>query len=303
MIEKKTLTRQGRKKTKTIAKYSFELLTAPHDTNPMFPPTNDNLFDEMVYKTLIGSVARIYQPGCKLDTALILHGKQGVYKSTFFKTLYGVDFFSDSISGTEKDDLLILHQQWCCELAEITTKKKAGELKAFLSRSEDSFREPYGRTIKTYKRKNIIVGTVNEPEFLVDPTANRRFWVIPICGKIDLSLVSRLRDSIWFQAKQAYQAGEPWYLSDKRQEESEKLNQTYIYTDSWDNEALDNYLTGFEEIGITIREILTNHFDFLTEQVGKSQEMRLSKILSQKGWRKTQKWHNGKNRKCWIKDN
>ncbi|MGY6530920.1 MAG: VapE domain-containing protein [Cyanobacterium sp.] len=272
----------------------------------LFFGTNNSLFDEMIYRTLIGSVARLYEPGCKMDTALILHGKQGAYKSTFFKVLYGADFFSDSVAGTDKDDLLVLHQRWCCELAEIekiTTKKKAGELKAFLSRAEDSFREPYGRIIKTYKRKNVIVGTVNETEFLVDPTGNRRFWVVPAFQKIDLKLVAELRDSIWYHAKNAYFAGERWYLSDERQEESEKLNQTYIYHDSWDNEALDNYLTGFEEIGITVREILTNHFDFLIEQVGKPQEMRITKILSQKGWRKVQKRHDGKNRKCWIKDN
>jgi hypothetical protein len=122
--------------------------------------TTDPIYDEMLYRHLIGSVARVYKQGCKLDTALILQGKQGIGKSTFFKLLYGEEFFTDSVNGTDKDNLLILHQHWCAELAEfeaITGKKASGELKAFLSKSVDTYREPYARSSRTIKRQCVIV--------------------------------------------------------------------------------------------------------------------------------------------------
>ncbi|AFZ52739.1 virulence-associated E family protein [Cyanobacterium aponinum] len=265
--------------------------------------TTDKLHDEMLFRHLIGSVARVYKSGCKLDTALILQGSQGIGKSSFFKVLYGDNFFTDSVTGTDKDNLLILHQHWCAELAEfetITSKKASGELKAFLSKSVDTFREPYARSSRTIKRQSIIVGSVNECEFLVDATGNRRFWVIPVKTQIDLEKVSKFRDVIWSQAKKAFFEGEFWHLSYESQKYSEELNKQYLHTDSWDSVDLDNYLSGFEDLGITIREILINHLGFEESQIKRSDEMRMSKILTSKSWFKKQKYIDGKKYNKWF---
>lgn len=265
--------------------------------------TTNKLYDEMVYRHLIGSVARVFIHGCKLDTALILQGKQGIGKSTFFKDLYGSEFFTDSVAGTDRDNLLILHQNWCSELAEfetITGKKASGELKAFLSKSVDTFREPYGRSTRTIKRQCVIVGSVNESEFLVDTTGNRRFWVIPIDQPINLEAVKKYRDVIWYQAKKAFLENENWYLNYKYQKESEDLNKQYLHTDSWDSQQLNNFLTGFEELGIAVRDILIKHLGFSESQIKRNDEQRIAKILTSKGYIKKQKKINGQNIKLWF---
>jgi predicted P-loop ATPase len=46
-------------------------------------------------KWLISGVARVYKPGCKVDTCPIFEGGQGAFKSTGLRTLAGDDFFSD----------------------------------------------------------------------------------------------------------------------------------------------------------------------------------------------------------------
>lgn len=74
--------------------------------------TSNPLFDIFLKKTLIAAVARAFNPGCKVDTTLVLQGDQGIGKSSFFQILGG-EFFDDSMGdGRDKDDLLKLHKCW-----------------------------------------------------------------------------------------------------------------------------------------------------------------------------------------------
>ena len=145
--------------------------------------TSNPLYDTFLKKTLIAAVARVYEPGCKHDTTLVLQGEQGAGKSSFFDVLGG-EWFDDSMGdGRAKDDLIVLHKSWLQEWGEIErvfSKRQAGELKAFLARRTDTFRPPYGRTALEFPRHSIIVGSVNDCQFLVDSTGNRRYWVVPI---------------------------------------------------------------------------------------------------------------------------
>ena len=269
----------------------------------LFLGTTDKIYDEMVYRHLIGSVARVYKAGCKFDTALILQGSQGIRKSTFFKVLYGDEFFTDSVTGTDRDNLLIAHQNWCCELAEfetITNKKASGELKAFLSKSVDTFREPYARSSRMVKRQCVMVGSVNESEFLVDTTGNRRFWIIPVNTQIDTDKVIKYRDAIWYQAKKAFLDNEFWYLDEKYQKESEALNKEYLYQSTWDCQELDNYLQGFEEIGVSGKDILINVLKFDLKDIKNIDEKRISQIMRKKGWINKPKKQNGKTHRAWF---
>src|SRR6476661_4140043 len=80
---------------------------------------SEAIYQTFVRKSLIGAVARALSPGCKLDTALILQGKQGYKKSTFFKILAG-DYFDDSLGAvSDKDERLKLHRAWFVEWSEL----------------------------------------------------------------------------------------------------------------------------------------------------------------------------------------
>lgn len=48
--------------------------------------TEDSLYDQFLYRMLIGAVARVFQPGCKFDNCLVLQGQQGIGKSSFFQS-------------------------------------------------------------------------------------------------------------------------------------------------------------------------------------------------------------------------
>jgi predicted P-loop ATPase len=123
--------------------------------------------------------------------------------------------------ASDKDELMKLHQHWAVEWAEFETqlsRKGYSRLKQFMTTKVDTYRPPYGRTPKAFPRRSILVGSTNELEFLSDPSGDRRYWVIPLAGNINLNLAEQLRDQIWAAAVAAYRAGEQWWLtSDEKQ--------------------------------------------------------------------------------------
>jgi predicted P-loop ATPase len=165
-------------------------------------------------RQLIGLVARAMDPGCGLQTALVLHSdRQGVGKSSFWRILGG-DWFSDSLGDLRniKDDLLQLHAAWIHEWGEIDMvmgKQESESLKRFLSACRDDVRKPYGRGVETLLRSCGVVGTTNRRDFIKDPTGNRRFPIISI-NSVDLGWVAANRNAIWGSALAAYHQGTRW---------------------------------------------------------------------------------------------
>ena len=197
---------------------------------------NDPLADSMLAATLIGAVKRAFEPGCKFDTCTVLKGDQGIRKSTFWQALAGPHWFCDTPQEKNKDFYLVLNTCWFYELAELenkTRKVEAGEIKALLSSSIDTFRLPYGKVTGQHPRQGIIVASVNTEDFLKDPTGARRFWIIELpqtfrLGEyINTDQVVTDRDRIWKAAVVAYREGRKPILSLKEQNESETRNLNY----------------------------------------------------------------------------
>jgi len=279
-------------------------ITTPTDISNLatrFFGTSNPLYDKFVEKMLIGAVARIYDPGCKLDTALVLQGEQGIGKSSFFDVLGG-DYFDDSMgNGSDKDDLLTLHRSWIQEWGELDRifgKKAVGEVKQFLSKRRDNFREPYARKTETFNRHSIIVGSVNDAQFLNDNTGSRRFWVIPIeVDEIDIEQLKRDRDSIWAAAVNAYKQGQRWWLSKQEQLESAANNDQFQIRDEWET-IIQDYLENRERT--TVSELLSEALDFNPKDMGKADQARVSNALKSLGWIKGgRQTYQGKRQPVW----
>jgi predicted P-loop ATPase len=210
--------------------------------------TTDPLHNTYLKKCLIASVARARHSGCKHDTATILVGNQGAFKSTFWKVLYSEDWFTDELGdANEKDELMKLHRFWCLEWSEFESvyrRKDVSSLKKFMSSTTDAFRTPYSRTVREYPRASVLVGTTNEREILADPTGSRRFWVIPVIA--DYIPVDRLvteRDKIWAAADALYRSGHHWWLTHDEQKAQSEANQEFEVKDPW----LDKVKTYIED--------------------------------------------------------
>lgn len=142
---------------------------------------------EVIKKTLLAAVTRIFNPGAKFDTVLILNGPQGIGKSMFFSKL-GRSWFSDSLTISEMRDKTSaekLQGFWILELGELMGIRKTDVeiVKSFVSRTDDAFRQSYGVYVENHPRQCIIVGSTNDENgFLRDITGNRRFWPVKVNG-------------------------------------------------------------------------------------------------------------------------
>lgn len=169
-------------------------------------------------KSLCAAVARVFCPGIKYDTMPILAGPQGIGKSTLLRLL-GADWFSDSLTVfTGKEACEQLQGSWIVEVGELVGISRAEEnqVKQFLSRVEDIFREAYGRRTGRFPRRCVFFGTSNEYEFLRDRTGGRRFFPIDCMKRQPTkSVFIQLADEvpqIWAEALAVWRLGEPLYM-------------------------------------------------------------------------------------------
>lgn len=199
--------------------------------------TEDSLSQIMLEKWLVSSVARVMQPGCQADYSLVLKGKQGAGKSTFFR-LIGGDYFLDLDNSTDGTEVKRqLDRSWIVEMGEmegITRKKEVEELKAFLTKTSDTFRGLYERKPSVHPRHVVFGGTCNSDEILRDPTGSRRFWIIDLGDrKVNRDYLVENRDSILATAYLKWQQGFTWYPDDKMSEHSEDRNKNYQEANEW----------------------------------------------------------------------
>ncbi len=204
----------------------------------------DTEYNYQVFKlSILGGVARVYEPGCKFDYMTIFTGKQGLGKSTFLRKLAMKDeWFSDNLDGLDTNDALqLLLGTWILELAElksfVRTMGGSDSIKRFLSSTQDKFRLPYERRTDTFPRQCIFFGTTNKSEFLQDETGNRRFLIVhtginkprkDVFG----SEIEKDVMAAWAQAVHIWKTEKPQLiLPDSCQEEAQRLQENSMADD------------------------------------------------------------------------
>jgi predicted P-loop ATPase len=241
----------------------------------------------VVRSTLIAAVARIMQPGCKVDTVLMLEGDQGKRKSSAFETLFGKAWFTDDLAelGT-KDASMQMAGVWGIEIADLAGMKKADvdKVKAFITRKVDRFRPPYGKLPIEAPRASIMVGTTNLDDWSKDETGGRRFWPVLCEADIDIRGIASARDDLWAEAVHLYRTGTPWWLTDKEVIETAKGEVAQRSAgDPWDD-AVYEFVRSLTSV--TVAEVLTDAIHLERGRQGRGEQMRVSAILKRMGWSK-----------------
>ncbi len=244
------------------------------------------LYAELVRKWMISAVARAVDPGCKVDTSLMLYGEQGTYKSSFFSILGGPWHADSPIDISSKDSFGQIHAAWIYEFAELENVvhgRAESKLKAWLTSTHDMFRAPYARVVQNQPRSCVICGTTNRKQFLTDDTGSRRFWIVHVKRPVPRELLAEMRDQLWAEAVAAYDAGESWWLSGAADAEREDLNADFADSDPW-FDRISEYLRVPSRTQVTVTELLEEAVKVPIDRQDRWSQMRAAKALSQAGW-------------------
>ncbi|MFG1237181.1 virulence-associated E family protein [Xanthobacter autotrophicus DSM 597] len=244
------------------------------------------------YAALVGKmfavsmIARVYEPGCKVDHMLVLEGPQGAMKSTLCSILGG-EWFSDSMPDVTagKDVSIHLQGRWLIEVSEMSALSRAEDaaLKAFLTRPVERFRPPYGRTEVSIPRQCVFIGTTNKAAYLRDETGGRRYWPIRV-GKIDPDALARDRDQLLAEALQNYRDGFPWWPKADFERECIRPEQEERYEgDAWEP-IIARYLAGCQRT--TLQDVAMGGLGFDKSKISRADQNRITACLERLRWRR-----------------
>lgn len=200
-------------------------------------------------KTLCAAITRVFHPGCKFDTVLVLCGPQGIGKSTLIAKL-GMEWFSDSLNLADTKDKTAaekLQGYWIIEIGEMAGIGSAGvkTLRNFITTQDDRYRASYGHRVSPHPRQCILIGTTNsEDGYLNDVEGGRRFWPVrvPRIGKKKVwDITQEEVEQIWAEAMYLVKAGESLILAGDTADEAKQKQKEAMVSDPRD-EKVREYL-------------------------------------------------------------
>jgi putative DNA primase/helicase len=195
----------------------------------------NELKETVMYHWMLSATAAATMPsGFKTRGVLTLQGPQGLGKTTWIQSLVDEPGLRSMLIRGEhlldtgdKDSVLTALSGWVVELGELesTFKKDIGRLKAFITRESDRIRPPYGKCDNLYPRRTVFCATVNEQQFLVDPTGNTRWWTLPV---VDIKKTHDIdMQQVFAQLASHLSKGARWWLSDENEKWLESFNKQH----------------------------------------------------------------------------
>jgi predicted P-loop ATPase len=256
---------------------------------------------------LISAVARVFEPGCKVDHMPVLEGPQGWRKSEGLRTLVPDEaWFTDRLSNIGgKDAMLEIAGVLLAEISEMEAliKAKPTIQKGFISRRFDRFRPPYAKHVIRVPRSCVFAGTINPPpnnRYLRDQTGNRRFWTFTCRGEIDLDGLRQARDALWAEAVHLFKAGHVWHLETKELERSAGIEQEKRrVVDAWE-EAVREWVGSRTDVDLS--EVFKHALELPKKHHTPFAQSRVVAILRQMGFVKRRPRIRGERKRLYQRD-
>ena len=228
----------------------------------------DELTHQCMKMFMIGALRRIYEPGCKFEYVLTLVGGQGIGKSTFFRFLALQDkWFTDDLVGFKSSRIFEkISGHWIIEMSEmlaIMNAKGADEVKSFLSRQSDVYRDPYAVFPDDRPRQCVFGATTNRVKCLpFDRTGNRRFLPVLVDeAQAEVHILENEAESrayidqMWAEAMTLYRSGDYALKFPKDLEKQLNSLRREFMAEDTNAGMIQMYLDGYEGDYVCVAQI------------------------------------------------
>jgi hypothetical protein len=255
--------------TKHILQYVWEIA----DTNPFNPVATwidskpwdgtsriETFFetihssDPKEYKNLVlrkwmtQCIAAAFSPnGIAAQLVLVFQGAQGIGKTRWISSLIPDELRNFILTGfvletKNKDSLLLATSHWLVEMGEMNSsfaRSDHASLKAWITQPFDKIRRPYALTESVYPRRMSLYASINDSEFLIDPTGSRRFIPLAV-KKLDFDHGIDLQQ-LWAEVLFEYRQGASYYLTREEMNLVETCNERFAVADPIEERIAGGY--------------------------------------------------------------
>jgi hypothetical protein len=262
----------------------------------------------LVQRWLLGCAAAILPDFTGQFTAqgvLVAQGEQGRNKTRWLRSLAppgsGWVLTGRTLDPRDRDSVQAATSVWLCELGEVdATFRKAdiAALKAFVTQDADTYRSAYARREERVTRRTVFFASVNDPQYLVDKTGNRRWWTVPIerCNADHQVDVQQL----WAQVVELVrQPGARWWLTEDEQLRLAEVNVEHEPDDALAAEVRDTWQPSIFDVasdrqrGVSLAEVCRGLPSFENKTPSPAETHRIVNALRELGAR-TRRFNNGR---------
>lgn len=262
----------------------------------------------------VAAVARVFEPGCKFDSMLVLEGPQDFGKSLWLRLIgtFGRDieecYYTDAITIDMIEDrgsILKLQGNLIIEFPELSGmgKKDQNQIKRWITLQVDEVEVKHRQRTSVLPRQYVLAGTYNPipgEGWLNDTTGGRRFWPVTVGrGSLDVDAVKAEREQLWAEATALYKKGYQLYI--------DKTDQVYAMAQAAQAQRASVDIW-FEPIAKLVAD--RDHWETseILEQIGlpvakqgRIEKSRVVSVMTQMGWKYVLRSISGRRFRCWRK--
>jgi len=255
--------------------------------------TNDHYWKWIFEKWFVTMVASLIKENVVNHGVLVFVGAQGVGKTTWIERLVPPELkdflYSGTINAGNKDTLVNLSECMLINMDELENlnRSEIGDLKQLITKLSIRVRKAYGRNNESLIRRASFAGSVNNPNFLNDPTGSRRFLVAEVVS-IDLDAKVDL-NQVYAQALKLFKEGYRYWFN---KEENAKITaENVVYqAQSIEEEMIQTWFQPGSRNNYTHVLTATEIGNMIAEkskyQLLQNSPVKIGKILSKLGyWR------------------
>ena len=253
---------------------------------------NDKYWYWCLKKWIVGLVGCLTDEDTVNQIAIILCGRQGVGKSTWFRNILPLElrkyYDTGYMDPKDKETLIKLSELCLYNMDEVENlkPKNVEAIKELITKSSMYLRRAYTTLSQNYPRRCSFCGTANGTEILYDITGNRRF----LCHNV-LSIDYKLKDfnltQLYAQAYHLYRnMNFRYWLDDKEQAAVESQNSRFRAM-SLEEQLITAYYDKCQDGDVGAKRMQAQQIQAALQakaSCGKLNHITIGKVLSAKGF-------------------